>query len=143
MAKKRVSSVELTWIIVEQLKEDGNFQKGLSVAFDLPTHRGYDSDNPLVVGDVGKAGVAIDSVEDMHVLFDGIDFYSSITRARFEELCADLFRGTLDPVEKALNDAKKAHPLIVDYPQLDPLASKLTTLYREITETALANEKTG
>ena len=39
-------------------------------------------------------------------LFEGIDFYSSITRARFEELCADLFRGTLDPVEKALRDAK-------------------------------------
>lgn len=47
-------------------------QKGLSVAFDLPTHRGYDSDNPLVKGDVGKAGVAIDTVEDMEVLFDGI-----------------------------------------------------------------------
>nr|WP_299069555.1 methylmalonyl-CoA mutase [uncultured Allomuricauda sp.] len=47
-------------------------QKGLSVAFDLPTHRGYDSDNERVVGDVGKAGVAIDSVEDMKVLFDGI-----------------------------------------------------------------------
>lgn len=47
-------------------------QKGLSVAFDLPTHRGYDSDNPRVVGDVGKAGVAIDSVEDMKVLFQGI-----------------------------------------------------------------------
>jgi methylmalonyl-CoA mutase len=47
-------------------------QKGLSVAFDLPTHRGYDSDHPRVVGDVGKAGVAIDSVEDMKVLFDGI-----------------------------------------------------------------------
>ena len=47
-------------------------QKGLSVAFDLPTHRGYDSDNPRVVGDVGKAGVAIDSVEDMKLLFDGI-----------------------------------------------------------------------
>ncbi|MFC3051729.1 methylmalonyl-CoA mutase [Kordiimonas pumila] len=47
-------------------------QKGLSVAFDLATHRGYDSDNPLVVGDVGKAGVAIDSIEDMKVLFDGI-----------------------------------------------------------------------
>lgn len=47
-------------------------QKGLSVAFDLPTHRGYDSDNPRVVGDVGKAGVAIDSVEDMKILFDGI-----------------------------------------------------------------------
>ncbi len=47
-------------------------QKGLSVAFDLPTHRGYDSDHPRVVGDVGKAGVAIDSVEDMKILFDGI-----------------------------------------------------------------------
>ena len=47
-------------------------QKGLSVAFDLPTHRGYDSDHERVVGDVGKAGVAIDSVEDMKVLFDKI-----------------------------------------------------------------------
>jgi methylmalonyl-CoA mutase len=47
-------------------------QKGLSVAFDLPTHRGYDSDHPRVLGDVGKAGVAIDSVEDMKILFDQI-----------------------------------------------------------------------
>ncbi len=47
-------------------------QQGLSVAFDLPTHRGYDSDHPRVAGDVGKAGVAIDSVEDMKRLFDGI-----------------------------------------------------------------------
>jgi len=47
-------------------------QKGLSVAFDLPTHRGYDSDNPRVAGDVGMAGVAIDSIYDMRVLFDGI-----------------------------------------------------------------------
>jgi len=47
-------------------------QKGLSVAFDLATHRGYDSDHPRVVGDVGMAGVAIDSVEDMKILFDGI-----------------------------------------------------------------------
>ena len=47
-------------------------QKGLSVAFDLATHRGYDSDHPRVAGDVGKAGVAIDSVEDMKMLFDGI-----------------------------------------------------------------------
>jgi methylmalonyl-CoA mutase len=47
-------------------------QKGLSVAFDLPTHRGYDSDHPRVAGDVGKAGVAIDSVEDMKILFDQI-----------------------------------------------------------------------
>ena len=47
-------------------------QKGLSVAFDLPTHRGYDSDHERVVGDVGKAGVAIDSVLDMKILFDQI-----------------------------------------------------------------------
>jgi methylmalonyl-CoA mutase len=50
----------------------GGGQTGLSVAFDLATHRGYDSDHPRVAGDVGKAGVAIDSVEDMKVLFDGI-----------------------------------------------------------------------
>ena len=47
-------------------------QRGLSVAFDLPTHRGYDSDNPRVSGDVGMAGVAIDSIIDMRQLFDGI-----------------------------------------------------------------------
>ena len=46
--------------------------QGLSVAFDLATHRGYDSDHPRVVGDVGMAGVAVDSVEDMKILFDGI-----------------------------------------------------------------------
>ena len=43
-------------------------QKGLSVAFDLPTHRGYDSDNPRVIGDIGKAGVAIDTVEDLSLI---------------------------------------------------------------------------
>src|SRR2546421_11266622 len=48
-------------------------QKGLSVAFDLATHRGYDSDHPRVAGDVGMAGVAIDSIYDMRTLFDGID----------------------------------------------------------------------
>lgn len=47
-------------------------QTGLSVAFDLPTHRGYDSDDPRVIGDVGKAGVAIDTIEDMKILFEGI-----------------------------------------------------------------------
>ena len=47
-------------------------QKGLSIAFDLATHRGYDSDNPRVSGDVGMAGVAIDSIKDMRILFDGI-----------------------------------------------------------------------
>ena len=49
-----------------------NGGQGVSVAFDLATHRGYDSDHPRVTGDVGKAGVAIDSVEDMKILFDGI-----------------------------------------------------------------------
>ena len=48
-------------------------QQGLSVAFDLPTHRGYDSDHPRVVGDVGMAGVPIDTIDDMHTLFDSID----------------------------------------------------------------------
>ena len=52
-------------------------QQGLSVAFDLATHRGYDSDNPRVVGDVGMSGVAIDSVEDMKLLFDGISKYKN------------------------------------------------------------------
>ncbi|MCB5931229.1 methylmalonyl-CoA mutase family protein, partial [[Eubacterium] rectale] len=47
-------------------------QKGLSIAFDLATHRGYDSDHPRVVGDVGKAGVAVDSILDMEILFKGI-----------------------------------------------------------------------
>ncbi|MDX2438470.1 MAG: methylmalonyl-CoA mutase family protein, partial [Acidobacteriota bacterium] len=47
-------------------------QKGLSIAFDLPTHRGYDSDNPRVRGDVGMAGVAVDSILDMRILFDGL-----------------------------------------------------------------------
>ncbi|MCB0947977.1 MAG: methylmalonyl-CoA mutase, partial [Mycobacterium sp.] len=51
-------------------------QKGLSVAFDLATHRGYDSDHPRVAGDVGMAGVAIDSILDMRQLFDGIDLSS-------------------------------------------------------------------
>ena len=54
---------------IENLKAG---QKGLSVAFDLPTHRGYDSDNHRVIGDIGKAGVAIDTVEDMKILFEGI-----------------------------------------------------------------------
>jgi methylmalonyl-CoA mutase len=55
-------------------------QQGVSVAFDLATHRGYDSDHPRVEGDVGKAGVAIDSVEDMKILFDGIPLARSASR---------------------------------------------------------------
>ena len=57
-------------------------QKGLSVAFDLATHRGYDADHERVVGDVGKAGVSICSVEDMKVLFDGIPSISWQVRSR-------------------------------------------------------------
>lgn len=64
------STAEESNAFYRQALESG--QKGLSVAFDLATHRGYDSDHPRVVGDVGKAGVAIDSVEDMKILFDGI-----------------------------------------------------------------------
>ncbi len=64
------STAEESNAFYKQALEAG--QKGLSVAFDLATHRGYDSDHPRVEGDVGKAGVAIDSVEDMKILFDGI-----------------------------------------------------------------------
>ena len=64
------STAEETNAFYKQALAQG--QQGLSVAFDLATHRGYDSDHPRVVGDVGKAGVAIDSVEDMKTLFDGI-----------------------------------------------------------------------
>lgn len=63
-------------------------QKGLSVAFDLATHRGYDSDNPRVAGDVGKAGVAIDTVEDMKVLFDQID-PALCRRIQINLVCSD------------------------------------------------------
>ncbi|MEF2975559.1 crossover junction endodeoxyribonuclease RuvC, partial [Pseudomonas aeruginosa] len=58
--------------------------QGVSVAFDLATHRGYDSDHPRVTGDVSKAGVAIDSVEDMKILFDGI----REVVARYQPQCA-------------------------------------------------------
>ena len=58
-------------------------QKGLSVAFDLATHRGYDADHPRVVGDVGKAGVSICSVEDMKVLFNGIQIAKGSRKCRY------------------------------------------------------------
>jgi methylmalonyl-CoA mutase cobalamin-binding domain/chain len=61
-------------------------QKGLSVAFDLATHRGYDSDHPRVQGDVGMAGVAIDSILDMRELFDGIDLASVSVSMRLRAL---------------------------------------------------------
>ena len=61
-------------------------QKGLSVAFDLPTHRGYDSDHERVLGDVGKAGVAIDSVEDMKILFRDIPLEQMSTEKALLEM---------------------------------------------------------
>src|SRR6266487_1853175 len=60
-------------------------QKGLSVAFDLATHRGYDSDHPRVTGDVGMAGVAIDSIEDMKIVFD-IIAYTSANMPKFNSI---------------------------------------------------------
>ena len=66
-------------------------QKGLSVAFDLATHRGYDSDHERVSADVGKAGVAIDSVEDMKILFDGIVFRSNVGFNDYEWSCSSSF----------------------------------------------------
>jgi methylmalonyl-CoA mutase len=86
--------------------------QGISVAFDLPTHRGYDSDHPRVSGDVGKTGVAVDSVEDMKILFDGIDlgrvsvsmtmngavlpvFAAFIVAAEEQGVAADKLTGTL------------------------------------------------
>ncbi len=65
------STVEETNKFYKHIIENG--QQDLSVGFDVATHRGYDSDNPRVMGDVGMSGVAIDSVEDMKLLFDGID----------------------------------------------------------------------
>ena len=99
-------------------------QQGVSVAFDLATHRGYDSDHPRVVGDVGKAGVAIDSVEDMKVLFDGIPL---------EKVCVSMtMNGAVIPVlasfivageeqgvprARALGDDPERHPQGVHGPQ--------------------------
>ena len=64
--------------------------QGISVAFDLATHRGYDSDHPRVSGDVGKAGVAVDSVEDMKILFDGISFEApnNLVITKLSDKCA-------------------------------------------------------
>jgi methylmalonyl-CoA mutase N-terminal domain/subunit len=75
-------------------------QQGVSVAFDLATHRGYDSDHPRVVGDVGKAGVAIDSVEDMKVLFDGIPLDKVTTSMTINATAAILLALYLAVAEK-------------------------------------------
>ena len=82
-------------------------QKGLSVAFDLATHRGYDSDHPRVTGDVGKAGVAIDSVEDMNILFNGVPLDKmsvsmTMNGAVLPILAAFIVAGEEQGVDKAL-----------------------------------------
>ena len=69
-------------------------QKGLSVAFDLATHRGYDSDNPRVAGDVGMAGVAIDSILDMRQLFDGIPLDRMSVSMTMNGRCCPCWRST-------------------------------------------------
>ena len=73
-------------------------QRGLSVAFDLPTHRGYDSDNPRVAGDVGMAGVAIDSILDMRVLFDGIPLDEMTVSMTMNGRCCRCWRCTWSPL---------------------------------------------
>src|SRR3569623_2277426 len=84
-------------------------QKGLSVAFDLATHRGYDSDHPRVVGDVGKAGVAIDTLRDMEILFDGIPLERmsvsmTMNGAVLPEMAAYLVAGEEQGVQRAQLD---------------------------------------
>ena len=91
-------------------------QNALSVAFDLPTHRGYDSDNELVKGEVGKAGVSIDTVEDMKILFDDIPLIKtsiSMTMsgaraaADYGLKCVNHIHGQLMPVDKLWDAYKK------------------------------------
>ena len=99
-------------------------QQGVSVAFDLATHRGYDSDHPRVVGDVGKAGVAIDSVEDMKILFDGIPLEKmsvsmTMNGAVLPVLASFIVAGEEQGVEPgpAQRDHPERHPQGVHGPQ--------------------------
>ena len=88
-------------------------QKGLSVAFDLATHRGYDSDHPRVVGDVGKAGVAIDSVEDMKILFDGIPLDQMTVSMTMNGAVLPVLAGYIVAAEEqgvAQDAARRDHP---------------------------------
>jgi hypothetical protein len=91
-------------------------QKGLSVAFDLATHRGYDSDHPRVTGDVGKAGVAIDTLEDMKILFDGIPLDQMSVSDDDER------RGDPDPrfLHRRRRGAGRARPARRDHPERHP-----------------------
>ena len=99
-------------------------QQGVSVAFDLATHRGYDSDHPRVVGDVGKAGVAIDSVEDMKILFDGIPLDKVSVSMTMNGAVLPVLAGYIVAAEEqgvaagaALRDDPERHPQGVHGPQ--------------------------
>ena len=83
---------------------------GLSVAFDLATHRGYDSDHPRVVGDVGKAGVAIDSVEDMKILFDGIPLDKMSVSMTMNGAVLPVLAGFIVAAEEQGVDAGRSSP---------------------------------
>ena len=98
--------------------------QGVSVAFDLATHRGYDSDHPRVVGDVGKAGVAIDSVEDMKILFDGIPLDKVSVSMTMNGAVLPVLAGYIVAAEEqgvragpALRDDPERHPQGVHGPQ--------------------------
>ncbi len=92
-------------------------QMGLSVAFDLATHRGYDSDHPRVVGDVGKAGVAIDSVEDMKILFDGIPLDKMSVSMTMNGAVLPVLASFIVAAEEQGVDAGAAHR---DHPERHP-----------------------
>ncbi len=98
--------------------------QGVSVAFDLATHRGYDSDHPRVVGDVGKAGVAVDSVEDMKILFDGIPLDRVSVSMTMNGAVLPVLAGYIVAAEeqgvaqeRALRDDPERHPQGVHGPQ--------------------------
>ena len=95
-------------------------QKGLSVAFDLATHRGYDSDHPRVVGDVGKAGVAIDTIEDMKILFDGIPLDQmsvsmTMNGAVIQILAFFIIAGEEQGVDKSLLDGTIQNDILKEF----------------------------
>ena len=112
-------------------------QQGLSVAFDLATHRGYDSDHPRVAGDVGKAGVAIDSVEDMKILFDGIPLDKVSVSMTMNGAVLPVLAGYIVAAEEqgvargpALGDDPERHPQGVHGPQHLHLPARAVDAHR-------------
>ena len=111
--------------------------QGVSVAFDLATHRGYDSDHPRVTGDVGKAGVAIDSVEDMKILFDGIPLDKVSVSMTMNGAVLPVLAGYVVAAEEqgvaagaALGDHPERHPQGVHGPQHVHLPARALDAHR-------------